>query len=1665
MNYAGKFGSGSPDIFSSAGLKIDALGHQGGGDSVTIPDAHLLFSGDYSRSGADLIVSDQLHRVVVPNYFHGDKRPALLSPDGAPLDPKVIEALTGHVEYAQAASSAAAAATKVVGHVVKMTGSASVVRNGVTITLNNGDNVLQNDVVQTGSNSSVGLVMIDGTTFNLSAGARLMLNDLTYDAASTSNSSLFTLVQGAASFVAGQVAKTGDMKVGTPIATMGIRGTAVILDISATDGKVSISVIDQRDGQVHAVQVYNTRGVLIGTVTSNGGGLTLTPVTTFEVIAQESNKTPAQVATEFTYLDALLQTYKTGKDLFPDLPQHTENLNAYPKTPGGAPGSSPSDSPYTIRHAFNDPGAPVASPQTQPAGQPEVPPPAPGGAAPPPEVVPPVVVVADAKPLPFVVNPTTVPQISSAPGDHFGPVMSASGDVVYDPDGIIFFHDRETGTTIRVTPAGDGFSYSSQTISADGRYLAYQGTNGTDTFVFIYATDPSDPHYHQQLQLVAGTSPALSGDGSTILVEHGGDSIGIYDLQGHVLGTITAAGIGASGTVWKPAISADGHVIAFWNCDDATPGGAGHLFTYDRTTGVVTEIASTADGAGLSAASFSADGRYVVYQSEAPDGHSEIYLYDLAAGQVVFHTANAAGASYNPVLSADGHYIVFASDAALTPGDGNAFADTYMVDVTDPNNPLYSLVSVRPDGTSGDADSNRGATVSAGGKYVAFGSNASNLLGLSGDPDGGEGDIFISDPTSGRSAIIYQNAASPSVLHAGGVIDLTGASSAGVTIRVTDQFGNPTSLFTAGFNAAGDLQWSFDEARADFAALPYGQDVSRQFLITMTSGDTSTTTPVTVTIHNGIQPVITVANTAPTIQHAAIAASEGQAVVLTAADIGVSDFNDTDFTFKVTDVAHGMFQVLVGGAWQNTFTFTSAELAAGQIRFLHDGGEAAPTFSIQADDGDSVNHRSNVLTGSVGFTNVNDAPAIDAASLVVSEGGTVVLDWSVFTQTHASTLTDFSIYPTRADLPAFASSGSFTMVAAVFPYIVPRSVIEVNDPDSSSFVFTVSNVTHGRFQTTTDGVNWADAGSFTSADLAAGHVRFVHDGSEFAPTFSIQADDGAALDHLSNVFAGNVHFINVNDVAAITGTAAGAVVEDSATTAGGSLVVQDADSGEAVFAAVPAAALAGSYGNFTFDAATGAWTYALVHGQADSLAEGQVVHDTLTVTSADGTASQLIDVTVTGANDAPAILGATNPATQVVIVAGPGTPVVLAQGISNNSVGLNTETFDGRQAGSASNNGAGYGGFFSATLGATFSGSGNAGVVNGASSGVTAPPFIGPLPGGVDTTNYLSIGGGSTETITFIADQNAFGLYWGSVDSYNAIAFYHGTTLVASYSGANVTPLFADGNQGSFSSNGYVQFLGLGSFDRVVLSSSSNAFEIDNISAGSVHAQLAAPISGTIAVSDADIGDTLTASVVGNGVVQYNGSSALPANLSALTAASAVTFDSVQSDGGTQLLHWSYDPGNPNLDFLKPGDTLTITFIAQVNDGHGNVGSQPLTVTIKGAETSANPPAGQVVSGTTANDVFGDVDGNTTVYGGGGHDTFRFNAAFGSATIGDFEVNNDRIEISHTSFASVEAIMASARSANSGHDTVITDAAHNTITFIGVTVDQIRAHSGDFHLI
>ena len=105
-----------------------------------------------------------------------------------------------------------------------------------------GDPVYMGDVVQTGADGRVGITFTDGTAFNLSSNARMVLNEFVYDPNGKSNSTLFSLTKGTFTFVAGKVAKTGDMKIDTPVATMGIRGTTPHVEIS-DNGTVKFSTL------------------------------------------------------------------------------------------------------------------------------------------------------------------------------------------------------------------------------------------------------------------------------------------------------------------------------------------------------------------------------------------------------------------------------------------------------------------------------------------------------------------------------------------------------------------------------------------------------------------------------------------------------------------------------------------------------------------------------------------------------------------------------------------------------------------------------------------------------------------------------------------------------------------------------------------------------------------------------------------------------------------------------------------------------------------------------------------------------------------------------------------------------------------------------------------------------------------------------------------------------------------------------------------------------------------------------------------------------------------------------------------------------------------------------------------------------------------------------
>jgi hypothetical protein len=100
------------------------------------------------------------------------------------------------------------------------------------------------------------------------------------------------------------------------------------------------------------------------------------------------------------------------------------------------------------------------------------------------------------------------------------------------------------------------------------------------------------------------------------------------------------------------------------------------------------------------------------------------------------------------------------------------------------------------------------------------------------------------------------------------------------------------------------------------------------------------------------------------------------------------------------------------------------------------------------------------------------------------------------------------------------------------------------------------------------------------------------------------------------------------------------------------------------------------------------------------------------------------------------------------------------------------------------------------------------------------------------STRYLTVPNPSSNgSATFGLGTQAdyFGLYWGSIDSYNSITFLSGGSAIATYSGTNLVGQFANGNQVSFSSNRYINFWFSGeTFDSVRLTSNGFAFESDN---------------------------------------------------------------------------------------------------------------------------------------------------------------------------------------------------------------------------------------------
>ena len=293
-------------------------------------------------------------------------------------------------------------------------------------------------------------------------------------------------------------------------------------------------------------------------------------------------------------------------------------------------------------------------------------------------------------------------------------------------------------------------------------------------------------------------------------------------------------------------------------------------------------------------------------------------------------------------------------------------------------------------------------------------------------------------------------------------------------------------------------------------------------------------------------------------------------------------------TAFITDSATGAGDGTV--TWNYSLANSAAQfLAANQSRDEH--------FDIMIDDGHGGSTSQRVT---VTITGTNDAPTI-TASLTTASG-------SVTEQAEPET----GVTHSASGSIAFADVDSMdTHIASATAHAV--SYLGTFSLDSVNQV--------------SDTVGW----NFSVADSALDNLRAGQIVNQSYNVSVIDGNGGSATQTVSVTLTGT------NDAATITGTTAGAVVEDGASSASGALTVSDVDTDENQVQ--PQSSVAGAYGNFSIDS-SGAWSYSLNDAlNVQALAGGQNVTDSFSVTSVDHTATQDVTISIVGSNDAATITG------------------------------------------------------------------------------------------------------------------------------------------------------------------------------------------------------------------------------------------------------------------------------------------------------------------------------------------------------------------------------------------------------------------------------------------
>jgi Tol biopolymer transport system component len=340
------------------------------------------------------------------------------------------------------------------------------------------------------------------------------------------------------------------------------------------------------------------------------------------------------------------------------------------------------------------------------------------------------------------------------------------------------------GTTERVSVASDGTQgngdsggyYNGPSISADGRYVAFSSyasnlvPSDTNGYWAVFVHDramgqTSRVSIASDGTQMGGHCPSISADGRHVAFESSTD-IFVHDRETGETTRVSIASDGTPGNSYSycPSISADGRYVAFTSsASNLVPGdtnGCIDVFVHDWATGQTTRVSVASDGTQgngdaewIYPLSISADGRYVAFDSWATNlvpgdnSSSDVFVHDRATRQTTLVSVTSDGAqggnSFCPSISADGRYVAFVSGLGLIPGEPDC-----TIAVHDRVTGQTTCVSVASDGTPDNGVFWNPPSISADGRYVAFDSDATNLV--PGDTNG-RYDVFIHDRATGQT--------------------------------------------------------------------------------------------------------------------------------------------------------------------------------------------------------------------------------------------------------------------------------------------------------------------------------------------------------------------------------------------------------------------------------------------------------------------------------------------------------------------------------------------------------------------------------------------------------------------------------------------------------------------------------------------------------------------------------------------------------------------------------------------------------------------------------------------------------------------------------------------------------------------------------------------------